>query len=161
MIAAPLRKTCFSAFAIASRAAPRAVPVRMFQTSSLAAEIKKRYTVEHEWIAYDDATNVGTLGITDHAQNSLGDVVFVEVPKPDTEVSIGDQIGFAESIKAVSDIYAPVSGTIAEVNDALSEDPTLLNKSAEADGWLAKIKLSNPSELDELLTEEAYKELLH
>lgn len=139
MIAAPLRQTCFASLATASRAIPRAtaarsVPVRLFQSSSVAAEIKKRFTVEHEWILYDDATNVGTLGITDHAQNSLGEAVFVEVPEANTEVNVGDQIGFAESIKAVSDIYAPVSGIITEVNTKLSEDHTLLNKSAEGDG---------------------------
>lgn len=152
----------------AARAVPRIATARLFQTSSVAAELKKRFTAEHEWIVYDTEANVATMGITDHAQNSLGEVVFVELPEQNTEVNVGEQIGFAESIKAVSDIYAPVSGIVTEVNAALREDNSLLNKSAEdqgassllTKGWLAKIQLSRPSEFDELLSEEAYKELL-
>ncbi|KAK7064163.1 glycine cleavage system H protein [Favolaschia claudopus] len=120
--------------------------------------ITKRYTVEHEAVEYDDATGLGLVCITDHAQSSLGDVVFVELPTLGTKVAQGDQIGAVESVKAASDIYAPVSGTIEAVNEALATQPALLNKSPEEQGWLCKIKLSEPSEMEKLLTEEAYKE---
>ncbi|TFK41093.1 glycine cleavage H-protein-domain-containing protein [Crucibulum laeve] len=119
--------------------------------------VTKRYTVEHEAVVFDDSTGVGIVSITDHAQSVLGDVVFVELPTLGTEVAQGDQIGAVESVKAASDIYAPVSGTIEEINETLSSEPGLLNKSAEEKGWLCKIKLSNPSEIEKLLTEEAYK----
>ncbi|KAJ7169954.1 glycine cleavage H-protein-domain-containing protein [Mycena filopes] len=119
--------------------------------------VTKRYTIEHEAVAYDDATGLGVVCITDHAQSSLGDVVFVELPAVGTEVSKGDQIGAVESVKAASDIYAPVSGTVEEVNEGLASQPGLLNKSAEEQGWLCKIKLSKPDEMEGLLSEEAYK----
>jgi len=118
--------------------------------------ITKRYTQEHETISYDDQTGLGTITITDHAQSTLGDIVFVELHKVGTKVNRSDSIGAVESVKAASDIYSPVSGTIQEVNETLGDQPNLLNKSPEEDGWLCKIKLSNPSEMDELLTEEAY-----
>ncbi|KAJ6610069.1 glycine cleavage H-protein-domain-containing protein [Mycena sp. CBHHK59/15] len=118
----------------------------------------KRYTVEHEAVEYDDATGLGVVCITDHAQSSLGDVVFVELPVLGTEVTQGDQIGAVESVKAASDIYAPISGTIEEVNEALASQPGLLNKSPEDKGWLCKIKLSQPAEMEKLLTEEAYQD---
>ncbi|KAJ6575194.1 glycine cleavage H-protein-domain-containing protein [Mycena capillaripes] len=121
--------------------------------------VTKRYTVEHEAVEYDDATRLGVVCITDHAQSLLGDVVFVELPVPGTEVAQGAQIGAVESVKAASDIYAPVSGTIEEVNEALAAQPGLLNKSPEDKGWLCKIKLSKPAEMEKLLTEEAYKEI--
>jgi len=98
--------------------------------------------------------------ITDHAQSSLGDVVFVELPAIGSKVKQGDQIGAVESVKAASDIYAPVSGTIEEVNEALSSEPGLLNKSTEDKGWLCKIKLSAQDEMEKLLSEKAYKESL-
>ncbi|KAJ7103459.1 glycine cleavage H-protein-domain-containing protein [Mycena belliarum] len=120
--------------------------------------VTKRYTVEHEAVEYDDATGLGIVCITDHAQSSLGDVVFVELPVVGTEVHKGDQIGAVESVKAASDIYAPVSGTIEEVNEELASQPGLLNKSPEAQGWLCKIKMSEPTEMEKLLTEEAYKD---
>jgi glycine cleavage system H protein len=121
------------------------------------AIVTKRYTVEHESVSFDDSTGLGTISITDHAQSSLGDVVFVELPALGTQVSKGDQIGAVESVKAASDIYAPVSGTIQEINETLSSEPGLLNKSPEDRGWLCKIKLSDPSEVEGLLTEQAYK----
>ncbi|THV04875.1 glycine dehydrogenase [Dendrothele bispora CBS 962.96] len=120
--------------------------------------VTKRYTEEHEWVSFDDSNGIGTVSITNHAQSALGDVVFVELPAVGTEVAQGDQMGAVESVKAASDIYAPVSGTIEAVNEALSSQPSLLNKSPESEGWLCKIKLSEPSEVDKLLTEEQYKE---
>lgn len=122
--------------------------------------ITKYYTEEHESIVFDDKTGIGTLTITDHAQSNLGDVVFVELPAVGREVTKGESVGAVESVKAASDIYAPASGTVEEVNEALSEQPQLLNKSPEEDGWLCKIKLSDPSELEKLLTKEAYNQFI-
>ncbi|GAA5994001.1 hypothetical protein JCM11641_004537, partial [Rhodosporidiobolus odoratus] len=115
--------------------------------------ITKRYTPEHEWVAYDDKTGLGTIGITEYAQKALGDVVYVELPAQGTQVAAGEEIGAVESVKAASDIFAPVGGQIAEINGELEDQPDLLNKAAESDGWLAKIKLSNPGEFDGLLSE--------
>jgi len=117
----------------------------------------KRYTVEHELVNFDDTTGVGIVSITDHAQSVLGDVVYVELPPVGTSFQQGDQIGAVESVKAASDIYAPVSGTVEEINENLADEPGLLNKSAENKGWLCKIRLSDPSEMDKLMTEEEYK----
>ncbi|KAF8912727.1 glycine dehydrogenase [Gymnopilus junonius] len=117
----------------------------------------KRYTAEHEVVNFDDATGVGIVSITDHAQSVLGDVVFVELPKVGSKFTQGDQLGAVESVKAASDIYAPVSGTVEEINETLAGEPGLLNKSAEDKGWLCKIKLSDPSEVDKLMTFEEYK----
>lgn len=117
----------------------------------------RRFTAEHEIITYDDETGIGTVSITNHAQSVLGDVVFIELPLVGRDVKQGEQIGAVESVKAASDIYAPVSGSVKEINETLSTEPGLLNKSAEDRGWLCKIELSNPSELEKLLTEESYK----
>jgi len=119
--------------------------------------VTKRYTKAHEWVSYDSETSIGTVSITDYAQSSLGDIVFVELPSVGTVIASGEQIGAVESVKAASDIYAPVSGTVEEVNQQLDEQPGLLNKSPESDGWLCKIKVTNPAELDGLLTDEGYK----
>lgn len=146
------------------RPVPRAIPrvnmVRTFRSSSITNRVKTLYTLEHEWIKYDDETNEGVLGITDHAQNSLGDVVYLELPSVSLEVTRGDQIGSIESVKAASDIYSPVSGIVAEVNEKLNDEMSLVNKSPMEEGWLAKIRLTNPSEVEELLSEEAYKATL-
>ncbi|TFK57212.1 hypothetical protein OE88DRAFT_1650849 [Heliocybe sulcata] len=120
--------------------------------------ITKRYTEAHELIAFDDATKLGTVYITDYAQSSLGDVVFVELAKVGETVEQGDNIGAVESVKAASDIYAPVSGTVKEINEELNSQPGLLNKSPENDGWLCKIELSDPSQVESLMTEEKYVE---
>ena len=138
MLAAPLRTACFSSLRAAARATPRSVPrvsaARSFQTSSVSNAIKTLYTAEHEWLKYNDETNEGVLGITDHAQNSLGDVVYLELPAVKLEVSKGDQIGSVESVKAASDIYSPVSGIVSEVNEKLNDEMTLVNKSPEQEG---------------------------
>ncbi|KJA29168.1 hypothetical protein HYPSUDRAFT_32546 [Hypholoma sublateritium FD-334 SS-4] len=136
---------------------------RMSQTAQHVSAMRfravhtKRYTVEHELVNFDDATGVGIVSITDHAQSVLGDVVYVELPAVGTSFQQGDQIGAVESVKAASDIYAPVSGTVEEINEQLADQPGLLNKSAESQGWLCKIRLSDPSEMDKLMTEEDYK----
>lgn len=123
--------------------------------------ITKRYTEEHETVSFDDETGVGTVTLTNHAQSTLGDVVFVELPQVGRKVAQGESVGAVESVKAASDIYSPVSGTVMEVNKALGDQPGLLNKSPEEDGWLCKIKLSDPSEMEKLLTEDAYTEFTH
>ncbi|KAI0330547.1 hypothetical protein GY45DRAFT_1277529 [Cubamyces sp. BRFM 1775] len=146
--------------AFALRAAHRATPAaRVLRptTPFVRTLITKKYTEDHEAVVYDDQTQLGTVTITDYAQSSLGDVVYVELPQPGTEIAQGDQIGAVESVKAASDIFAPISGTVEEINEALNDQPALLNKSPEEKGWLCKIKVSDPSELDKLMTEEEYK----
>ncbi|KAF9512890.1 hypothetical protein BS47DRAFT_1376843 [Hydnum rufescens UP504] len=118
----------------------------------------KKYTLDHEWVSLDSETLLATISITHYAQSSLGDVVFVELPKVGDEVKAGEQIGAVESVKAASDIYAPISGVIEEVNSALDQQPSLLNKFPEGDGWLCKIRAANPDEMEILMTPEAYKE---
>ncbi|KAJ7361660.1 glycine cleavage H-protein-domain-containing protein [Mycena albidolilacea] len=151
-----LRQACSSRSGVLLR--PQLAQPRVFRAPQLSRTlVTKRYTEEHEAVEFDDATGLGVVCITDHAQSSLGDVVFVELPVVGAEVVKGEQIGAVESVKAASDIYAPVSGTIEEVNETLNDQPGLLNKSAEEKGWLCKIKLSTPDEMETLLTEEGYK----
>ena len=115
------------------------------------------YTDSHEWI--DTSTDpVVTVGITDHAQAELSELVYVELPAVGLNVTRGDSIAVVESVKAASDIYAPVSGEIVEVNTKLEENPAVLNKDPYGKGWLFKIKLSDPSDLDDLLNHEAYSD---
>lgn len=114
-----------------------------------------KYTEDHEWISIDG--DVGTIGITDHAQEQLGDVVFVELPEVGSVVSKGDASGVVESVKAASEIYAPVSGEIVEVNSALVDEPQTVNSDPTGAGWFYKIKLSDVSELDGLMDAAAYK----
>ena len=114
-----------------------------------------RYTKEHEWVRVDGA--VGTVGITDHAQNELGDIVYVDLPKPGTPVSQGGTLGSVESVKAVSDIYAPVSGEVAEINTMLADAPEKLNADPHGEAWLVKIKLSAPAEVEKLMSAADYE----
>jgi len=116
-----------------------------------------RYSTDHEWIRQDG--NIITIGVTDFAQDSLGDVVFVEVPESGATLAIGDSFTEVESTKSVSDIYAPVSGTIAAVNDALDDQPELLNSDPYGEGWICKIEMSDPSQLDALMDAEGYRAL--
>ena len=118
------------------------------------------YTEEHEWIRTGDdggADSLATVGITDFAQNQLGDIVFVEVPEAGRQVAKGGDAAVVESVKAASDVYAPVSGEVTEGNPALSDDPSLVNNDPEGEGWFFKIKLSDPSELEGLMDADAYK----
>jgi len=114
-----------------------------------------RYTKEHEWVRAEG--DVATVGITDYAQHELGDVVFVEMPKPGTKLNAGQSFGTVESVKAVSDIYAPVSGEVTEVNSALSDAPETINKDPHGKAWLIKLKLANSSELAKLMDSVAYE----
>ncbi|KAI0094737.1 single hybrid motif-containing protein [Irpex rosettiformis] len=143
-----------SARVVRRSSVPSALPRQTF----VRTLITKKYTEDHEAVVFDDSTSVGTISITDYAQSSLGDVVFVELPSVGTEVKQGDQIGAVESVKAASDIYAPISGTVEAVNSLLADQPGLLNKSPEDEGWLCKIKVSDPAELDNLMAEDKYKE---
>ncbi len=111
----------------------------------------RKYTKEHEWITAD-----GTIGITNHAQESLGDIVFVELPKVGTEITVGKAFGTVESVKAVSDLFAPVSGTVTAVNEALATAPEQVNKDAHG-AWMVKIKVKNPAEMNALLSAADYE----
>jgi glycine cleavage system H protein len=115
-----------------------------------------KYTKDHEWIKIDG--KVGTIGITDYAQGELGDIIYIDIPSMDN-VKQGDTFGTIEAVKTVSDMYAPVSGKIIEVNSSVNDNPAVVNSSPYTDGWLVKIELSDPSELNGLLSAENYKEL--
>ena len=116
------------------------------------------YTKEHEWIAVEG--EVGTIGITDHAQKQLGDIVFVELPEAGRAVGQGDEAAVVESVKAASEVYAPISGEIVEANEALNDNFALVNEDAEGAAWFMKIKLSKTGELDELMDRAAYDEFV-
>jgi glycine cleavage system H protein len=113
------------------------------------------YTKEHEWVRVEGG--IGVVGITDHAQQELGDIVYVDLPKPGTHLDQGKTLGSVESVKAVSDIYAPVSGEVVEINPLLSTAPEKLNEDPHGDAWLVKIKLSAPDEIKRLLSAEDYQ----
>lgn len=115
-----------------------------------------KYTEDHEWISVDGDT--GTVGISPYAANALGDVVFVELPDVGTELDKGDEAAVVESVKAASEVYAPVGGEVTEVNSTLEDAPETVNASADKDGWFIKIKISDADELDSLMDEAAYKE---
>jgi len=114
-----------------------------------------KYTEEHEWVLVEG--DLAVIGITDFAQDSLGDVVFVELPEVGTEVTTGKAFGVVESVKAVSDIYAPVSGTVEEINEELPDAPEIINTSPYGDGWMIKIRMSDLGELDRLMDAAAYQ----
>ncbi len=117
-----------------------------------------KYTQDHEWISAEG--NIGKIGVSDFAQESLGDVTFVELPEIGASFAKGDAFGVVESVKAASDLYLPVSGTVVEVNEVLEDTPELINSSPYDDGWIVKIELEEPSQVDELLSPTAYKGLI-
>lgn len=117
-----------------------------------------RYAKSHEYVHVEG--NIGTIGITDYAQKELGDVVFVELPQVGTELEAGDELGSIESVKAVSELFIPVSGEVVEVNEALADNPALVNTDPWGDGWMVRIKLTDVTEVDELMTAEEYDEYL-
>ena len=119
-----------------------------------------RYSREHEWILVEE-DNLATIGITDYAQEQLGDVVFVELPGPDTRLTQAEPFGVIESVKAVSDIYAPVSGTVREVNTELLNTPETLNEDPYGDAWLVQVEMNDPEELEELMTAEEYEQFIN
>ncbi|HEV3331763.1 MAG TPA: glycine cleavage system protein GcvH [Bryobacteraceae bacterium] len=117
-----------------------------------------RYTKEHEWVRMDG--DIGTIGITDHAQQELGDIVYVDLPKVGTKITQGATAGSVESVKAVSDIYAPVSGEVTEINPILTDAPEKLNQDPHGEAWLMKVKLSAPSEVAKLLSAAEYQKYI-
>jgi glycine cleavage system H protein len=117
-----------------------------------------RYTNQHEW--FRDESGTGTIGITDYAQQALGDVVYVEMPEIGTVFSKGDAFGVVESVKAASDIFAPLSGEVIEINQALEEHPEYINQSPYGDGWIIKLKVSEPSEVNALMDSQKYQEFV-
>jgi glycine cleavage system H protein len=117
-----------------------------------------RYTKDHEWIRLDG--EVATVGISEHAQSALGDIVYVELPEIGRQVEQGGEAAVVESVKAASDVYAPVSGQVVAVNEALDGAPATINEDAEGKGWFFRLKPSSPAQLDALMTAEQYKEYL-
>lgn len=115
-----------------------------------------RYAKTHEYVHLEG--DVATIGITDYAQKELGDVVFVELPTVGSQLEAADELGSIESVKAVSELFAPVTGEVVEVNEALKEKPELVNTDPYGDGWMIKVRLSDPTEVDELMTAEEYEE---
>lgn len=124
----------------------------------MASPADRRYTKEHEWVKVEGDT--GTVGITDYAQDQLGDVVFVDLPSPGTRVSYLEKFGEIESVKAVSELFSPVTGEVIETNQALADNPQLVNESPYDEGWMLKVRLDDLSELERLLTAEQYEAYL-
>ena len=117
-----------------------------------------RYAKSHEYVHVEGET--GTIGITDYAQKELGDVVFVELPQVGAQLEAGDELGSIESVKAVSELFSPVSGEVVEVNEALADKPELVNTDPYGDGWMIRIKVADASELDELMPADEYEEYI-
>ena len=117
-----------------------------------------RYTQEHEWVRVEDGE--GTIGVTDYAQDELGDIVYVDLPAIGTQIVATQKFGEIESVKAISDLYSPISGEVVAVNTALADKPEMVNQSPLGDGWLIRARLSDPGEVDKLLTAERYDEYL-
>ena len=118
-----------------------------------------KYSKDHEWVIVENG--IATIGITNHAQEQLGDVVFIELPAIGKKVAAHEQAAVVESVKAASEVYVPVSGEVVEVNKELEGDPALVNRDAESGAWFMKVKLSNPAELDELMDKAAYDKLVN
>lgn len=118
----------------------------------------RRYTRDHEWVELDG--DIVTVGITDHAQEQLGDVVHVELPDADRMVAANEACAVVESVKAASDVYAPLAGTVVEINETIVEDPAIVNSDAEGEGWFFKLELEDTESFEELMDEEAYEEYL-
>ncbi|XP_050361134.1 glycine cleavage system H protein-like [Nymphalis io] len=116
------------------------------------------YTKKHEWVSVD--SGIGTIGVSSYAQDSLGEVVFVQLPDVGRTVAAGDECGALESVKAASEVYTPVSGSITEKNDAVESTPSLINKSCYEEGWLFRVKLSTPDELQQLMNQTEYEKYL-
>ena len=122
--------------------------------SEIPSDLK--YTRDHEWVRHEDDATV-TVGITDHAQAQLGDLVFVEVPEIGTSFGAGDAVAVVESVKAASDVYAPVAGEVVEANEDLAESPELINNDPYGEGWIYKLKIENPDALEELMGADDYE----
>ncbi|XP_075393202.1 glycine cleavage system H protein, mitochondrial isoform X1 [Tenrec ecaudatus] len=136
---------------------PGSAAVRTLRSGRALLSARK-FTDKHEWVTTENG--VGTVGISNFAQEALGDVVYCSLPEVGTKLNKQDEFGALESVKAASELYSPLSGEVTEINDALTENPGLVNKSCYEDGWLIKMTLTNPSELDELMSEEAYEKYI-
>jgi glycine cleavage system H protein len=132
--------------------------LRYIREKMMEAPPGLKYSKEHEWVATEES--VATIGITDHAQEQLGEIVYIELPSVGEKVSKDDPFGVVESVKAVSDIYAPISGTVVEVNEDLPESPEVVNEDPYGDGWLIKVKVSDPDDFDDLMDNDEYTELV-
>jgi glycine cleavage system H protein len=135
-----------------------AVAITLPTTRTLATTINKagfKYSKDHEWLTISD--NVATMGISNFAQDTLGDIVYVELPEEGVEFEIGDEIGIIESVKSVSNIIAPITGTVVEVNEQLSEQPDLVNQSPHDEGWICKVQIADTNELNDLMNEDEYE----
>jgi len=124
----------------------------------MATPEDNRYAKSHEYVHLEG--NVATIGITDYAQKELGDVVFVELPQPGTVLDAGDELGSIESVKAVSELFSPMTGEVVEINEALADNPALVNTDPWGDGWMIRMRVSDPTEVDELMTAEEYDEYI-
>jgi glycine cleavage system H protein len=118
----------------------------------------KRFTKDHEWVVLDG--DIATVGITDHAQEQLGELVFIELPLLEREVAAAEACAVVESVKAASDVYAPLAGKVVEVNETIVEDPSIVNSDAEGEGWFFRLELDNTDEFEELMDQDAYDEFL-
>ena len=118
----------------------------------------KRFTKDHEWVTLDG--DIATVGITDHAQEQLGELVFIELPVLEREVAAAEACAVVESVKAASDVYSPLAGKVAEINETIVEDPAIVNSDAEGEGWFFRLELDDPATFDELLDQDAYDEFL-
>ncbi len=133
-------------------------PIEISGVMKMEAPPGLKYSREHEWVSTEES--VATVGITDHAQEQLGEIVYIELPSIGEKVSKDDPFGVVESVKAVSDIYAPVSGTVVAVNEDLPESPEVVNEDPYGDGWLIKVKVSDPADLDDLMDSAEYEEMV-
>ena len=124
----------------------------------MATPEDNRYAKSHEYTHLEG--DIATIGITDYAQKELGDVVFVELPQVGSQLDAGDELGSIESVKAVSELFAPVTGEVVEINEALADNPALVNTDPWGDGWMIRIKVTDPTEVDELMTAEEYDEFI-
>ncbi|MDR0927502.1 MAG: glycine cleavage system protein GcvH [Ignavibacteria bacterium] len=124
----------------------------------MASPENLKYTQDHEWVRAEG--NIGFIGITDHAQSELGDIAYVDIPEDTTSVTANESFGTIEAVKAVSDLNSPVSGKVLEINTAINDDPAVVNTDPYGEGWMIKVELSNPSELDELMTAAKYEEFI-
>jgi glycine cleavage system H protein len=123
-----------------------------------AKNADKRYTKEHEWVTLEG--DIATVGITDHAQEQLGDLVHIELPELDREVTEGETCAVVESVKAASDIFAPMSGKVVEINETIVEDPSIVNSDAEGEGWFFRLELDDTDQFETLMDQDAYDEFL-
>ncbi|KAL8194773.1 UNVERIFIED_CONTAM: hypothetical protein K2H54_047681 [Gekko kuhli] len=144
--------------ALARPSCGSALARRGLGTSPALLLAARRFTDKHEWIAVDNS--IGTVGISNFAQEALGDVVYCSLPEIGTKLNKQDEFGALESVKAASELYSPLTGEVTEINTALADNPGLVNKSCYQDGWLIKMTVDNPSELDELMSEDAYEKYI-